>query len=356
MANKTDPNIVDEVEKRLDDLFGEGEDSPEFEEDTSTLEDAPAFEEDIKDVEDTPIKGLKSAVLSIEWEISDETMNRFLDQVDNLKEPYQNDKIVQMFLQLLATVGKYIKAKKANADPDVVKLLNSAYAGLEKIIVTHGITEAERKKVLLVEMDKFKGLKERLAAKRSAAEKGGGVKAPKEVPAAEVPEKTIEEMAEEKPEGKVEPEEAVVEAKEKEKKISVHIPAVKKAGSKGLGLAGTMGLMVLVPLVIIACFNYIYVNQMTAIPSLINQVLQTYMGMTIDGARTTVFGLSGCLIVLIGLIAYIRGRNTAVKIKSLTSVIEQLAEGRMDVVIDLKEEGEIGALAEAVRHIKDKIG
>jgi HAMP domain-containing protein len=340
LADKTDSGIVDEVEKRLDDLFDEGEETPQFEEDSSEIEEAPALEEDFQDIEDTPLKELKSTVLSIDWEISDETMNRFLDQVDKLKGPYKDDKIIQMFLQLLGSVGKYIKAKKASADPDVVRLLNSAYAGLEKVTITQGITDAERKKILSAEVDKFKNIKERLVAKKPTAEEGR-VKAPEETVEGRAEDETITEAA--------------VEAKEEKKSVSDDIPTPRTGEKKGLGLGNMMGLMVLAPLIIIACFNYIYICQLTSIPSLINQALQSALGMTIEGARATVLAISGCLIVLIGLIAYLNGNKTSAKIKSLTNVIEQMAAGKTDVGIDIKAEGEIGALAEAIARMRDKI-
>ena len=159
MADKTDASIVEEVEKRLDDLFGDGDESSDFEEDSDDIEGPLALERDGGDVEDSPLKELKPIVLSIDWEITDEIMIKFLGQVDVLKEAYKDDKIILMFLQLLGSVGKYIKAKKASADPDVVKLLNSAYAGLEKVLLTEGITETERKKLLIAEVNKFKKLK-----------------------------------------------------------------------------------------------------------------------------------------------------------------------------------------------------
>ncbi len=156
MADKNDASIVDEVEKRLDDLFGDGDDSTDFKEDSGGIEGPTALEEGGGDVEDTPLKELKSIVLSIDWEITDEIMIKFLDQVDGLKDAYKDDKIIQMFLQLLGSVGKYIKAKKASADPDVVRLLNSAYAGLEKVLMMEDMAEAERNTLLLAEMNKCK--------------------------------------------------------------------------------------------------------------------------------------------------------------------------------------------------------
>jgi len=65
-----------------------------------------------------------------------------------------------------------------------------------------------------------------------------------------------------------------VEAKEVEKSVSYDIPTPRTGDKKGLGFGNMMGLMVLAPLVIIACFNYIYICQLTSIPSLIDQALQ----------------------------------------------------------------------------------
>ena len=91
MADKIDANIVDEVEKRLDDLFGDGGESSALGEESGDLEGRLTLEEGGGDVEDTPLKELKSIVLSIDWEITDPIMTKFLDQVDGLKDAYKDD-------------------------------------------------------------------------------------------------------------------------------------------------------------------------------------------------------------------------------------------------------------------------
>ncbi|MBW2216645.1 MAG: hypothetical protein JRF34_05560, partial [Deltaproteobacteria bacterium] len=183
-------NIVSEVEDRLTDLFGDGdEDSSgievasdvevtpdvesvtDFDDVSSDIEDAPTLEEDNDALEQSPLKELKPIVLSIDWEISDEIMSRFLDQVNSLMGIYQGDRIILMFLNLLNSVGKYIKAKKENSDADVVKLLNSSYAGLEKAVLTKEITEDEKKKLIITEVNKFKKIREKLGGKPAAEPK-----------------------------------------------------------------------------------------------------------------------------------------------------------------------------------------
>jgi len=336
LADKTDASIIDEVEKRLEDLFGDSEDSPGFETDRTDIEEAPIFEEDRSDIEDTPLEELKSTVLSIDWEITDEIMIRFLEQVDELKIAYKDDKIIQMLLQLLFSVGKYIKAKKASADPDVVKLLNSAYTALEKVLLTEGITGEESKKLLLSEVRKFKKLKERLSAKAAVAGK-------KDVSPPDKKERAKGDIAT-----------PVSEAEEEGKSADTSIIASITRKSKGLGLGSIMALIVLLPLIIVVGAGFVYVSQLTSIPSQINQFLQTLLGVSLEETRTIVLTILSSLIIIIGLIAYLYNVRVAGKIKYLTHVTERISAGDIDTTIEVKG-GEIGALAEAIGRMRDCI-
>jgi len=267
LADKTDANIVNEVEKRLDDLFGDGDETADFAEDEGDIGQTPALEEDSEDaqaplalekdsgdVEESPLKELKSIVLSIDWEITDEIMTKFLRQVNALKNAYANDKIIVMFLQLLGSVGKYIKAKKANTDPDIVKLLNTAYAGLEKVILTIDISEAQRKKILLIELSKFKKLKERLTVKAAPKTKKA-VKPPlKKRPVPEEREEAVEVR-----EDVSVPAPAPPPYVKEEEPVSEVIRIATK--SKGLNVGSKIALSVLLPLIIIAVVGYIYLSQ-----------------------------------------------------------------------------------------------
>lgn len=335
MTDKIDANIVDEVEKRLDDLFGDGDESSAFEEQGAEIEGRLTLEEGGGDVEDTPLKELKSIVLSIDWEITDEIMTKFLDQVDGLKDAYKDDKIVLMFLQLLGSVGKYIKAKKANADPEVVKLLNSAYTGLEKVLLTEGITEPERKKMLLVEVNAFKKLKERLTGKVAALKKVA-----------------ISPPAEERPVSGGETR-APAYAAEPERK-----PAggpIQPSRGQGLGVGSKVALMVFLPLIIVAAVSYLYIHQLSGIQSQIDQMIQTLSGVSAEAAGSIVVNTLCGLVILIGLIAAFYGIRLAGKIKYLTNVVDRINAGERDVAIELKAGGEIGALAEAIGRMRDNL-
>ena len=115
-----------------------------------------------------PLDELKSLVMSIEWEITDEVMERFLSQIDTLKARFEEDRILVMFLQLLGSLGLYIKTNKGKAHPNAFKLLNSVYSSFEDATSPGKLSPSEMKKLLYVELNKYKELKEQIDSTRKS--------------------------------------------------------------------------------------------------------------------------------------------------------------------------------------------
>jgi len=157
-----DATIRDEVEKRLGDLFDE---KVPYAKVPGTAGDPAVF----------PLKELKATVLSVDWEINDQTMDRLIDHTEQLQSAYGNDRVVSTFLKLLGSIGRYIRTNKANAHPDAVKLLNSIYLKLEKVILSHEISQESRKGMLLTEVEKFKSLQGKIAQRMAAQGTGDRV-------------------------------------------------------------------------------------------------------------------------------------------------------------------------------------
>ena len=177
MGKKNDGTVAEEVQSRLDDLFGEGGKA-------SVSIDDSAIPEDF------PLSNLKAIVLSVDWEIDDEVMTRLVDEIGILEKTYQDDKILLSFLRLIGSVGKYIKTRKADAHPDSIKLLNSAYNSLEKVLLAENITPADKKQILLDQVTEFKKLKEQIDIRKADMAKAKEVEIPKE------PKPVIEEQVE----------------------------------------------------------------------------------------------------------------------------------------------------------------
>ena len=154
-----DPNqdtFTAEVEERLESLFGDLEPEEEEEE-----QESPAPKQ-------SPFTELKTIVLSIDWEITDEVMDRFVAQVSELQGIYKEDKIVLVFLQLLGSIGDYIRTNLGQSHPDAFRILNSLFAQLDRVLHTEGLSDNERKKILSAELARYKKLKSTLQQKQAA--------------------------------------------------------------------------------------------------------------------------------------------------------------------------------------------
>jgi hypothetical protein len=153
LALSKQDRLAEEVESRLDELFDENDGSLEGVEAGNRLEDSP-------------LRELRAIVLSIDWEITDEAMTRFIDQVDRLRQTYKDDRLLLVFLQLLRPLGKYIKVSKSRCLPEAIQLLNSVYTNFEKVATTEGMPRQQKKKILMAEVARFKELKEQIAAQQ----------------------------------------------------------------------------------------------------------------------------------------------------------------------------------------------
>jgi len=162
--------LTSELNDRLDDLFSQEDNPPVLEpdgpeEDHGEEAGAPVSESGASaktDSKESPLIELDAIVLSLDWEITDENLEKLLIEIERLKELYRDFRLPYMFLQLHGSVGKYIASKKVDAHPDSIKLLHSVHAGLEKVLTDSGMKELEKKKILSEEVKKFKSLKHQI--------------------------------------------------------------------------------------------------------------------------------------------------------------------------------------------------
>jgi len=146
-----------QVESRLDDLFHEDEES---------MDSMDRF----GGVGDHPLKGLKAILLSIEWEITDSSMESLINELKTLEDFYKDDKLILTFLRLLNSIARYIKVRRGKAHPNATSLLTSVYNGLERVSLSEGMSRKEKENILLQEVDKFKKLKEEVIRRKKEQE------------------------------------------------------------------------------------------------------------------------------------------------------------------------------------------
>ena len=155
VRERIEDSVTEKVEERLDILFAE--DDEDIIDDKQGLDPESSY----------PLRELKTIVLSIDWEITDEVMKKFVKQVVLLKEKFKDDKIVLVFLQLLGSIGEYIRVNLGQSHPDAFNLLSSSFNNLDKIVKSVGLSDIEKKKLLSIELNSYKKLKEKLVVAKA---------------------------------------------------------------------------------------------------------------------------------------------------------------------------------------------
>ena len=140
--------LVNDIENRLDDFFGE-ENLPK----TSTATNSS-------------IEKLKSVVLSIDWEITDKCLQDLIKETDVLLPVYANDRPSHALLRMLQALGGYIQKRKAQAHPDAIKRIMSVYKSFENVTQGEIRDDLQKKRIIAKEIEAFKTLKEKVESQR----------------------------------------------------------------------------------------------------------------------------------------------------------------------------------------------
>jgi len=185
LTTKDEDVIAAEADARLDEFFSEDEWQADGDEASTDSDD------------DSGIKELKALILSLDWEITDQIMDKLKSELDKLKVQWEGDPVLITFLSLLGNLGKYISKKKAESHPDSVTLLQDSYKDLERVLNMKGMDAESKKQIVMADVNRFKKLQQEIAAGKTGT-------APQ--PAAD---KTPEQALEPEPEQVSEPEQAL---------------------------------------------------------------------------------------------------------------------------------------------------
>ncbi|MBW2336569.1 MAG: hypothetical protein JRF47_07405, partial [Deltaproteobacteria bacterium] len=81
------------------------------------------------------------------------------------------------FLQILRSLGDYIKTNRAKSHPKAFKILNSVFSNLDKVVLSKDMGETVKKKILRAEMNRYKELRAQISQSKT-----GGQRKPKAKP------------------------------------------------------------------------------------------------------------------------------------------------------------------------------
>ena len=118
---------------------------------------------------ESPLENLKSLVLSLDWEISDEILRQFNEELIALRKKWTDEKIYLVYIQILEIVSKYIYQERSSANPNAIRLLPAFYYNFDKIVLDDNLTDAERQDILFADVKRFNNLKKQIFKKSAAA-------------------------------------------------------------------------------------------------------------------------------------------------------------------------------------------
>ena len=152
MNEKANDTFAFDLENRLDDFFS----------DSLPSQDDPPTDESPASKTDLPLKDLKSTILAIDWEITDDALDALIYQIDELSDQFETDKVNFTLLRLLKSLAKYIRSHKSKSHPDTIKRVMAVYSTLEESVTNDELGQADKEKMLLEEVRQFKRLKAKI--------------------------------------------------------------------------------------------------------------------------------------------------------------------------------------------------
>ncbi len=110
-------------------------------------------------IKDKDINELKEVILSIDWEISDKTLEHFDRVLTGLLSEFENNKLYHAFLRIIYNSGRYIGTQKANAHTDSITFLRSAFENFEHLIRTPQMPFKDKIQMIENEIKRFNDFK-----------------------------------------------------------------------------------------------------------------------------------------------------------------------------------------------------
>ncbi|CAK8712013.1 hypothetical protein GKODMF_03580 [Candidatus Electrothrix gigas] len=151
----------------------EFEDLTQFANESFDNDEVDLFE--FTDDDDSPLLRLKSIVLSLDWDITEDILAELTDELVHLRSQWNDDKVAQIYLQAMDNIGKYLEKEGAYAHPNAIKLLLNLFYNYEKIVSTPDIGSETITAMLKDDIRKFKVLQLQIDTKGTeGTEKAGG--------------------------------------------------------------------------------------------------------------------------------------------------------------------------------------
>ena len=155
MTNFNQQKFNVEVEKRLDEIFL---DETKINKDSKKANKMTCI---------NPLYNLKKILLSIEWEVTDDILSKYLDEIIQLKRLFQDNIYLKCLLQLQYIYGKFIKTYPDKIPLKTYKILNRLYGCMKNILADKKLSDFEKKKLVKQEIQRHKNFRKYLTTSKN---------------------------------------------------------------------------------------------------------------------------------------------------------------------------------------------
>jgi hypothetical protein len=101
---------------------------------------------------------LKASLLTLDWEISPQTIRKFEQELEGLKAKLANDPYSKKLIELSLPICNYLRVRKGSASPASMQFLHAATRTLHYFRQRRQLAVAERKKAIRNLTGKFRDL------------------------------------------------------------------------------------------------------------------------------------------------------------------------------------------------------
>jgi len=143
------------VEKRLDEIFS-GE--------TKISKDAKKVH---KMMYINPLYNLKKILLSMEWEVTDDILSKYLNELIQLQRLFQDNNFLRSLLQLQHIYGRFIKTYPDKIPLKTYKILYTLYGCMKNILGNKKLSDFEKKKIVKQEIQRYKNFRKYLTTTKN---------------------------------------------------------------------------------------------------------------------------------------------------------------------------------------------
>ena len=147
MENISFNNFDEEVKRRLDKIFPE-----------DNL-NVPAKKSRKNNQVIYPIYKLKKIVLNLEWEITDDLMEQYIEQLNQLKEIFKGDKHLMLLIKLQYVLGNLIRTRKGDTPHYGFKMLRTLFNSMNRIVSDKSLTKNIKQQIITKELERYHKLK-----------------------------------------------------------------------------------------------------------------------------------------------------------------------------------------------------